>query len=59
MDQPTYTEKDDASLEKGSGTGGKQYADPAYVVAADDRFHFDASDLDKVQRRLSQRHVQM
>ena len=29
------------------------------VVPADDRYHFDHSDLDRVQRRLKQRHVQM
>lgn len=31
---------------------------PAAVVA-DERYHFDAADLDGVQRRLKQRHVQM
>jgi len=30
-----------------------------FVVRADDRYHFDAADLDRVQRRLKQRHVQM
>ncbi|THH16695.1 hypothetical protein EW146_g3987 [Bondarzewia mesenterica] len=32
-----------------------------YVVAADEdnRYHFDTHDLDRVQRRLKQRHVQM
>jgi hypothetical protein len=30
-----------------------------HVVRADDRYHFDAADLDHVQRRLKQRHVQM
>jgi yeast amino acid transporter len=29
------------------------------VVVADNRYHFDAADLDQVQRRLKQRHVQM
>jgi hypothetical protein len=29
------------------------------VAPADDRYHFDKSDLDRVQRRLKQRHVQM
>ncbi|KAJ7580196.1 general APC amino acid permease [Mycena floridula] len=28
-------------------------------IAADPRYHFDAHDLDRVQRRLKQRHVQM
>lgn len=33
---------------------------PPYVVPADDdRYHFDTHDLDRVQRRLKQRHVQM
>ena len=29
------------------------------VIPADDRYHFNQSDLDRVQRRLKQRHVQM
>ncbi|KAM6496675.1 general amino acid permease 1 [Amanita muscaria] len=29
------------------------------VSRADDKYHFDAHDLDQVQRRLTQRHVQM
>jgi amino acid transporter len=29
------------------------------VAPAEDRYHFDKSDLDRVQRRLKQRHVQM
>ena len=49
---------DDKHLERGEtkeGAGG-------YVVTADDpddRYRFDHSDLDQVQRRLKQRHVQM
>ncbi|TFY63642.1 hypothetical protein EVG20_g6228 [Dentipellis fragilis] len=42
------------SLEKGGP--------PAYVVHTapeDDKFHFDPSELDRVQRKLKQRHVQM
>lgn len=58
--QPLYTnEKDSASLEKGSG---EKYGDrfgEAYVVQTDEKFHFDAADLDQVQRKLKQRHVQM
>jgi amino acid transporter len=30
-----------------------------YVASADDRYCFEQSDLDRVQRRLKQRHVQM
>lgn len=50
---PIYKEKrdDSASLEKG--------VDTAHVVQADERYKFDQHDLDKVQRRLKQRHVQM
>lgn len=49
---PVFTEKSESdSLEKG-GTND-------YVVHADKQFHFDAADLDRVQRRLKQRHVQM
>lgn len=49
---PQYEEKNDSgSLEK-AGTND-------YVVHADSRHHFDAADLDRVQRRLKQRHVQM
>lgn len=29
------------------------------VASSEDRFHFNKSDLDRVQRRLKQRHVQM
>jgi amino acid transporter len=29
------------------------------VAPANDRYHFEKSDLDRVQRRLKQRHVQM
>lgn len=47
---------DSASLEKGTHPAGTN----AYTTPADDdRYHFDAHDLDKVQRRLKQRHVQM
>ena len=28
-------------------------------VVEDERYHFDAADLDHVQRKLKQRHVQM
>ncbi|KAG9018449.1 hypothetical protein FRB93_000152 [Tulasnella sp. JGI-2019a] len=46
---------DSVSLEKGTHPAGNAYVTPA----DDDRYHFDAHDLDKVQRRLKQRHVQM
>ncbi|OSD05392.1 general amino acid permease 1 [Trametes coccinea BRFM310] len=48
-----YDEKDqNSSLEKG--------AVHDYVVQhTDNRYHFDAADLDRVQRKLKQRHVQM
>lgn len=50
--RPDSTSFDNKHLEKGPH--------PAeYVAPADDRFHFDQSDLDQVQRRLKQRHVQM
>ena len=46
-------EKDQtSSLEKGDVRD--------YVVQqTDQRYHFDAADLDRVQRKLKQRHVQM
>jgi amino acid permease len=42
-------------------TTGTHPAGPNAFVAddSDDRYHFDSRDLDKVQRRLKQRHVQM
>ena len=49
-----YKEKPDqtSSLEKG--------AVHDYVVQHNgDKYHFDAADLDRVQRKLKQRHVQM
>lgn len=58
----SYPEKDlhgekeyDGSLEKGGN-----HAPNAFVTPADDdRYQLDVHDLDKVQRRLKQRHVQM
>jgi hypothetical protein len=38
---------------------GKEVPYPHATVVADSKYHFDASDLDQVQRRLLQRHVQM
>jgi hypothetical protein len=38
---------------------GPAKAAERYVAPAEDRYHFDQSDLDRVQRRLKQRHVQM
>ena len=42
------------SLEK-----GPTELEHEHVASADDRYHFNKSDLDRVQRRLKQRHVQM
>jgi amino acid transporter len=44
---------DEKSIDKEQGISGKS------AVVVDDRYHFDAADLDRVQRRLKQRHVQM
>lgn len=51
---PIYDEKkdDSGSLEKGGVAQD-------FVVQADERYKFDTHDLDQVQRRLKQRHVQM
>ncbi|EJD48092.1 general APC amino acid permease [Auricularia subglabra TFB-10046 SS5] len=43
----------------GNGKDAEKGSDPAYVVAADNRYHFHPADLDRVQRRLKQRHAQM
>lgn len=50
---PAYDEKkeESSSLEKGQPED--------FVVTADERYRFDVHDLDQVQRRLKQRHVQM
>lgn len=50
---PAYDDKkeESSSLEKGQPED--------FVVTADDRYRFDVHDLDQVQRRLKQRHVQM
>ncbi|KIP01515.1 hypothetical protein PHLGIDRAFT_131234 [Phlebiopsis gigantea 11061_1 CR5-6] len=55
LQPPTYDDKkaDSGSLEKATD------ADEPYVVQADERYNFDTHDLDQVQRRLKQRHVQM
>ena len=47
-------EKDSASVEKATSPHEHDY-----VVQADDQYHLDAHDLDRVQRKLKQRHVQM
>ena len=48
---PPYDEKtDSSSLEKGK---------EEFVVQANARYQFDMHDLDQVQRKLKQRHVQM
>ena len=44
-----------SSLEKGSSVSPTQ----DNFKSADPRYHFDVHDLDRVQRRLKQRHVQM
>jgi len=49
--QETGSLRKEDSMEKGGVT--------EHVVQTDSRYHFDASDLDQVQRRLKQRHVQM
>ncbi|RDX54144.1 general amino acid permease 1 [Polyporus arcularius HHB13444] len=54
MSEHEYGEKPDqrSSIEKGTVHD--------YVVQqTDNRYHFDAADLDRVQRKLKQRHVQM
>ncbi|TFK48431.1 general amino acid permease 1 [Heliocybe sulcata] len=42
-----------ASVEKGASS------EDVHVVQAREQYHFDANDLDRVQRRLHERHVQM
>ncbi|EJD07463.1 general amino acid permease 1 [Fomitiporia mediterranea MF3/22] len=49
-----HSNSDNVSLEKGLGDATAHAA-----VVEDERYHFDAVDLDRVQRRLKQRHVQM
>ncbi|KAJ1306593.1 hypothetical protein OPQ81_007593 [Rhizoctonia solani] len=48
-----YAEDKNGSLEKGA------YTAQAPIAQDDPRYHFDPHDLDQVQRRLKQRHVQM
>jgi len=45
---------DSMYLESGPAKAAERFVPPA-----DDRYHFGQSDLDRVQRRLKQRHVQM
>ncbi len=57
--EPVYVSEKDA-VEKDSGSLEKSSPiDQEYVVQTDERYHLDASDLDHVQRKLKQRHVQM
>ena len=50
-------EKDESS--GASHDNDKGISSTAHVKPGNDRHHFDLSDLDRVQRRLKQRHVQM
>jgi amino acid transporter len=50
--EPGSSGFDDKYLEKGTFP-------TRYATSADDRYCFEQSDLDRVQRRLKQRHVQM
>lgn len=57
MSDTEKVQQDHSSVEKSLENGPDGPED--FVVRADDRYHFDAADLDRVQRRLQQRHVQM
>jgi amino acid transporter len=49
-----------AEKDKTSGASFEEGITPIPRAArGNDRYHFDQSDLDRVQRRLKQRHVQM
>ena len=50
-------EKDDSS--KASHDNGYIESVAGHPTPLKNRYHFDQSDLDRVQRRLKQRHVQM
>jgi hypothetical protein len=50
-------EKDQSS--GASHDNEKGITSAANIISGNDRYHFDQSDLDRVQRRLKQRHVQM
>jgi amino acid permease len=66
-----YTnEKEGSDIEKGHNSSvegttkyenaeKEQYHGAEFVSTADEKFQFDARDLDQVQRKLQQRHVQM
>ncbi|KAF8475230.1 general amino acid permease 1 [Russula ochroleuca] len=51
-----FVEKDESS---GSGHDNITSAAHINIIPGNDHYHFDQSDLDRVQRRLKQRHVQM
>jgi hypothetical protein len=56
---PYRDEKDDSSVEKGPESGEGAKNEGFDHVVADKKHQFDARDLDMVQRKLQQRHVQM
>ncbi|OCH96296.1 general amino acid permease 1 [Obba rivulosa] len=53
---PPYEKGEDSSLEKG---GTHDYVVQSPLHSSDNHYKLDARDLDRVQRRLKQRHVQM
>ncbi len=53
-----YTEKDESSKASHDNTE-KGITPTTHVAYGNERYRFDQSDLDRVQRRLKQRHVQM
>ncbi|KAL5492326.1 hypothetical protein ACEPAI_3773 [Sanghuangporus weigelae] len=54
-DKDASSSSEKVTLEKGLGGDALTHA----AIVDDERYHFDASDLDRVQRKLKQRHVQM
>jgi hypothetical protein len=51
---------DSSSLDKSEkGLDNTETGYARHHAVADSKYHFDAADLDSVQRRLNQRHVQM
>ncbi|CCM02658.1 uncharacterized protein FIBRA_04762 [Fibroporia radiculosa] len=55
---PAFDEKPDTGRQDDDSSAEKGEVD-VLVVQADAQHHFDVKDLDRVQRRLKQRHVQM
>lgn len=59
MSEPTHMSVPVPEKKQGYDGDSEKGVHSDNLAVADERYHFDASELDRVQRKLKQRHVQM